>query len=143
MAATFTPTDEQSAARDTFVAGHSFVLQAGAGTGKTSTLKLLAETEPERKGLSVAFNRAIAQEAQAKFPPNVTVKTIHALLPDVRFFGVRIALFASKGRCCVGRSDGVVDTPSASVRWRAPVDRRPPEACGELVRGWRCRSGRV
>ena len=75
----FTPTEEQCAARDTFAAGHSFVLEAGAGTGKTSTLKLLAETAPDRKGLYVAFNRAIAQEAQAKFPANVTVKTIHAL----------------------------------------------------------------
>src|SRR5690606_14167173 len=29
--------------------------------------------------LYVAFNRAIAQDAQSKFPANVTVKTIHAL----------------------------------------------------------------
>lgn len=87
----FVPTDEQVAARDTFAAGDSFVLQAGAGTGKTSTLRLLAEAAPERKGLYVAFNRAIALEAQATFPSNVTVKTIHAL-------AMRGTGFAFKGR---------------------------------------------
>ncbi|GAB4007132.1 UvrD-helicase domain-containing protein [Nocardioides ultimimeridianus] len=74
-----TPTDEQAAARDVFAEGKSFVLQAGAGTGKTSTLKLLAETAPERKGLYLAFNAAIAAEARQKFPNNITVKTVHAL----------------------------------------------------------------
>lgn len=75
----FAPTEEQAAARDAFAAGTSFVLQAGAGTGKTSTLKLLAESAPDRTGLYVAFNAAIAAEAKAKFPNNVTVKTVHAL----------------------------------------------------------------
>lgn len=75
----FVPTDEQAAARNAFAAGTSFVLQAGAGTGKTATLKLLAESAPARKGLYVAFNTAIAAEARTKFPNNVTVKTVHAL----------------------------------------------------------------
>jgi hypothetical protein len=79
MPGEFQPTDEQQAARDTFAAGRSFVLQAGAGTGKTATLKLLAESTPDRKGLYVAFNTAVAAEARAKFPSNVTVKTVHAL----------------------------------------------------------------
>lgn len=75
----YSPTDEQVAARDAFGGGTSFVLEAGAGTGKTSTLQLLAETAPHRKGLYLAFNRAIADEARARFPANIVVKTVHAL----------------------------------------------------------------
>ena len=50
-----------------------------AGTGKTSTLKAIAELHPDRKMLYLAFNRAIADEARGKFPPNVEVRTVHSL----------------------------------------------------------------
>ncbi|MEU2119465.1 AAA family ATPase [Streptomyces sp. NPDC016459] len=53
-------------------------LQAGAGTGKTSTLALLAQST-SRRGRYIAYNRAIAQEAAARFPTTVTCKTAHAL----------------------------------------------------------------
>ncbi len=75
----FPPTDEQQAAIDAFATGGSFVLEAGAGTGKTSTLQFLAEAAPRRRGLYVAFNRAIKQEAARKFPRNITVMTTHGL----------------------------------------------------------------
>ncbi|MDN5892871.1 MAG: UvrD-helicase domain-containing protein [Nocardioides sp.] len=76
---TFTPTDEQRAAVDAFAAGNSLTLTAGAGTGKTATLRLLAEAAQGRRGLYAAFNRAIATDAKGSFPTNVTVKTTHAL----------------------------------------------------------------
>lgn len=75
----FPPTGEQQAAIDAFGTGASFVLEAGAGTGKTSTLQFLAESAPRRRGLYVAFNRAIKQEAARKFPRNITVMTTHGL----------------------------------------------------------------
>ncbi|KRA37917.1 MULTISPECIES: UvrD-helicase domain-containing protein [unclassified Nocardioides] len=75
----FPPTDEQQAAIDAFASGANFVLEAGAGTGKTSTLQFLAESAPRRRGLYLAFNSAIAAESRTKFPSNITVKTTHAL----------------------------------------------------------------
>ncbi|AYN30510.1 I DNA and RNA helicase protein [Streptomyces albus] len=73
-----TPTDEQTAAADAFHAGYHLALQAGAGTGKTSTLALLAHATKLR-GRYLAYNRAIAQEARTRFPPNVQPKTAHGL----------------------------------------------------------------
>ncbi|MEV6395907.1 UvrD-helicase domain-containing protein [Streptomyces sp. NPDC051907] len=72
------PTDEQHAAADAFRSGHHLALQAGAGTGKTSTLILLA-SGTRRRGRYIAFDKAIAQEAAGRFPPTVTCKTALAL----------------------------------------------------------------
>jgi len=72
------PTDEQTAAADAFHAGDHLVLQAGAGTGKTTTLALLAHST-QRRGRYLAYNRAIARDAAARFPATVTCKTAHAL----------------------------------------------------------------
>ncbi|MET7540061.1 UvrD-helicase domain-containing protein [Streptomyces sp. NPDC005507] len=72
------PTDEQTAAADTFQAGEHLALQAGAGTGKTTTLALLAQTT-DRRGRYFAYNRAIAQDAARRFPSTVTCKTAHAM----------------------------------------------------------------
>lgn len=75
---TITPTVEQQAALDLFSTGHDLVIEAGAGTGKTSTLRLLAAST-DRQGVYVAFNRAIVEEAKAKMPDNVSASTAHAL----------------------------------------------------------------
>lgn len=74
----FTPTDEQAQAADRFHAGDHMALQAGAGTGKTSTLALLARSTT-RRGRYLAYNRAIAHDAASRFPSTVTCKTAHAL----------------------------------------------------------------
>src|SRR5690554_2896199 len=55
------------------------VLEAAAGTGKTSTLKLLSAATPDRHGLYLAFNKSVAVEAQASFPDNTTCSTVHSL----------------------------------------------------------------
>lgn len=72
------PTDEQQAAADAFHAGQHLALQAGAGTGKTTTLAELARAT-RRRGRYLAYNRAIAQDAHARFPATVSCKTAHAL----------------------------------------------------------------
>ncbi|MFJ8637228.1 UvrD-helicase domain-containing protein [Streptomyces sp. NPDC093568] len=72
------PTDEQTAAADAFHSGDHLALQAGAGTGKTTTLTLLAHATT-RRGRYLAYNRAIAQDARARFPATVQCKTAHAL----------------------------------------------------------------
>lgn len=73
-----TLTDEQTTAADRFHAGEHIALQAGAGTGKTSTLALLAH-RTRRTGRYLAYNKAIAQDAATRFPTTVTCKTAHAL----------------------------------------------------------------
>ncbi|MFI1035251.1 UvrD-helicase domain-containing protein [Streptomyces sp. NPDC020951] len=72
------PTDEQQAAADAFHAGEHLALQAGAGTGKTTTLAQLAHAT-RRRGRYLAYNRAIAQDARTRFPNTVQCKTAHAL----------------------------------------------------------------
>ncbi|WP_416962326.1 UvrD-helicase domain-containing protein [Streptomyces sp. Agncl-13] len=72
------PTDEQAAAADAFQVGDHLALQAGAGTGKTTTLALLAHAT-RRRGRYLAFNRPVAQAAGARFPNTVQCRTAHAL----------------------------------------------------------------
>lgn len=81
-----TPTAEQTAIIDACVAGQHLVIEAGAGTGKTSTLKLAARRMPGA-GVYVAYNAAIAREAKASFPSSVTCSTAHSLA--FRAVGVR------------------------------------------------------
>jgi hypothetical protein len=75
---TFAPTDEQQEALRLFATGKSLAIEAGAGAGKTSTLKLLAESTP-RRGQYIAFNKAIVEEAKLKMPSSVAASTAHSL----------------------------------------------------------------
>ncbi|MFJ8098553.1 UvrD-helicase domain-containing protein [Streptomyces griseofuscus] len=71
-------TAEQEAAREAFAAGQDVALVAGAGTGKTSTLVMMGSATRQR-GLYVAFNRPIADEAKGRFGANVECRTSHSL----------------------------------------------------------------
>ncbi|WP_315903476.1 UvrD-helicase domain-containing protein [Streptomyces violarus] len=72
------PTQEQQSARELFASGRDLALVAGAGTGKTSTLILMGSAT-RRRGLYVAFNRSIADDARGRFGPNVECRTAHSL----------------------------------------------------------------
>lgn len=74
----FSPTSEQQAALDAFQTGQNMVIEAGAGTGKTSTLRLLGEST-DKKGLFVAYNKSVQTDAEASFPANVHCRTAHSL----------------------------------------------------------------
>jgi hypothetical protein len=52
---------------------------AFAGAGKTSTLITKAKQAPHRRGIYMAFNKAIATDAATKFPRNVRCSTAHSL----------------------------------------------------------------
>lgn len=71
------PTAEQQAV----VASRAqpLVVEARAGTGKTSTLRLYSQARPTQRLLYVAFNKAIQVEAQSKMPANVQCRTTHSL----------------------------------------------------------------
>ncbi len=76
-----TPTPEQTAAAEAFANGAHLVIQAGAGTGKTTTLAMLAHSARRqgRLGRYIAFNRAVARHAAREFPDEVACGTAHAL----------------------------------------------------------------
>lgn len=73
------PTAEQDAILSAFPSGADLVIEAGAGAGKTSTLKMLAEQNPRKRGLYLAYNRAIKDDAARTFPGAVTCMTSHGL----------------------------------------------------------------
>jgi hypothetical protein len=54
-------------------------INAFAGTGKTTTLKLIASKYHNKRILYLAFNAAIKNEAAQIFPNNVFIKTTHGL----------------------------------------------------------------
>jgi hypothetical protein len=77
---THAPTSEQHAAIDGFRTGGNMVVEAAAGTGKTSTLRFIADVDPTKRGLYLAFNKGIATEAASKFAgTNVEARTAHSL----------------------------------------------------------------
>lgn len=72
-------TREQSTAIDHARLGESFKIMAYAGTGKTTTLKLISDAMPQRRGLYLAFNKGIADQARQKFHRGVDCRTFHSL----------------------------------------------------------------
>lgn len=72
------PTEQQQACIDAAVKHMIVKIEAGAGSGKTSTLKLVSG-EVQEPSLYVAFNKVTATEAAEKFPRHVTCKTTHSI----------------------------------------------------------------
>ncbi|SRR5579871_431046 len=72
------PTDEQKAAIDLFTGGGSLRIDAYAGTGKTTTLRYLAQSTQHR-GHYLAFNKKIATHAEEIFPKSVRCSTYHSV----------------------------------------------------------------
>ncbi|GAA3441040.1 UvrD-helicase domain-containing protein [Planomonospora venezuelensis] len=73
------PTPEQAAILDAATTSQDLVIEAGAGTGKTSTLKMVAAARPNYRMLYLAYNKAIATDAAASFPHTVQCSTAHSL----------------------------------------------------------------
>ena len=72
------PTGEQQQAVDMALTRQSFKVVAYAGAGKTTTLNLIGN-QLRGRGIYLAFNKAIASEAQRKFPHHVDCRTFHSL----------------------------------------------------------------
>lgn len=73
------PTDEQQAVCEAAATGEDLRVTAGAGTGKTSTLVLMARALAPRRGLCLVFGRETARELRERMPAHVTSSTAHAL----------------------------------------------------------------
>lgn len=74
----FTPTEEQTAIKEAFPDHRFLTIQAKSGSGKTSTLYLLANSTEDRI-LYLAFNKSMAEEARRKMPVNVECRTLHSI----------------------------------------------------------------
>lgn len=75
----FPPTPEQQQAIVAAKTGESLAVQAGAGTGKTSTLVLIAEALAPKRGQFLTFTRPTVEDAKLRFPRNVRCNTAHSL----------------------------------------------------------------
>lgn len=126
MPAHLSPTLEQQAILDAYLAGDSFVVQAAAGTGKTSTMRMLAQARPGVTAAYVAFNRAIAAEAAGTFPDWVDCRTAHshAYAAVGRHLGAKLNL-ARLPHAAVADALGIghVDLPAAAPVRRARLVR--------------------
>lgn len=74
-----TPTPEQAAIIEAAKQPQSLIINALAGTGKTTTLTMLASALPRKPSLALAFNKKIKEELENRFPPNFTVMTMNGL----------------------------------------------------------------
>lgn len=73
-----TPTQEQLDIIQAVKDNHNLKIEARSGSGKSSTLVMIAEDNPVRS-LYLTYNRAMREEAKDKFPDWVDVKTTHSL----------------------------------------------------------------
>lgn len=77
---TYAPTLEQAAAVEAFASGENVAIHAAAGSGKTSTLRFIADSAVGKRGLYMAFNRSVADDAKRRFSgTGVVPSTVHAL----------------------------------------------------------------
>lgn len=72
-------TPEQDHAVDLAENGGSLKIEAYAGAGKTSTLVAVGDALKGKRGLYIAFNKTIADEAARRFPSHVECRTAHSL----------------------------------------------------------------
>lgn len=73
------PTPEQEAIIHAATLPTSLIVNALAGTGKTTTLTMLAKALPPEPALALAFNKKIKEELEKRFPSNFTVMTMNGL----------------------------------------------------------------
>ncbi|KQH86386.1 UvrD-helicase domain-containing protein [Vibrio fluvialis] len=72
--------DEQSEIVLEAQKGKNIIINAFAGTGKTLTLRAISLLAlGDKKGLYLAFNKKIVDEASVIFPSNVECRTVHSL----------------------------------------------------------------
>ena len=72
-------TDEQIAIVEASLTGGSIVVEAGAGAAKTTTTVEIDKAKPKHEsGVYIAYNRAIAGDAKAKFSRRTQCATAHS-----------------------------------------------------------------
>ena len=72
------PTQEQRDIIDAAKTGQDVIVQALAGSSKTTTCVMIAQ-ETFKSSLYLTFNRRMREEAEEKMPPHVDVRTWHSI----------------------------------------------------------------
>lgn len=76
--AEFEPTEEQAAIYAAAASHQNLIIEAGAGSGKTTTVRGVSELPAMLgKGMYYAYNRSVADEAGRSFPRHVLTNTGH------------------------------------------------------------------
>lgn len=92
------PTDEQKKILE--AKGRVIKINARAGTGKTTTLRLIAENNPDQRILYLVFNRKNREEAEKVFPRNVKIRSVHAFaLASLSAFGKKFDIDRNFSAC--------------------------------------------
>jgi hypothetical protein len=94
---TRTPTPQQASCITAIKTHRMIKVEACAGSGKTSTLNMMAEATPT-PSLYLGFNKVTATEAAEKFPRHVTCKTTHSVAYAAFGATLREKLSRPKGR---------------------------------------------
>lgn len=93
------PTDEQEVILEKVkTTDANLIINALAGTGKTTTLEMVQSVSKRQPILYLAFNKKVADEAKEKFLSTTTVKTLNGLGHGVWSTGRKIALNGTKVR---------------------------------------------
>jgi hypothetical protein len=114
-------------------------IEAGAGCGKTSQLVMLGQTPDAGRGVMIAFNKAVAVEAQSKFPSNVSCSTAHSLAfrgrcqPLLRAAPRRPAGAGQVARRGLPRHPQLVQRRPQGPQGRSRHGRSPPWPCRRCV----------
>lgn len=72
------PTAEQVAIVEHTATGQDLKIAAFAGSGKTTTLRQIAE-RTHRRGLAIVFNKSAELDLKARMPSNIECRTTHSL----------------------------------------------------------------
>lgn len=129
-----TPTVEQQDILNTFKNERVLKVLACAGSGKSTTLRMLAEHN-NQKSLYLCFNKSVAEEARTKFPQHVDCRTTHSLA----FAKHGVPLMHKLNRP-VGRFVNVAGTPSEIAKhynikpWPSEVKEITAVAVASMVR---------
>src|SRR3977135_2642616 len=74
------PTEEQDAILSKVKTSNTnFVINALAGTGKTTTLEMVQAVSKDQPVLYLAFNKKVADEAKDKFSCTTAVRTLNGM----------------------------------------------------------------
>lgn len=76
---TLKPTAQQQRILEEAAKGTDLVIEALAGTGKSTTLRLIAESQPHRSFRYVVFNKSQRKAAASSMPKNVEARTGNSL----------------------------------------------------------------
>lgn len=78
-ATNLSPTEEQHQIITAIYGAGDIAVNALAGTGKTTTLRLISNAVHPKRGHYIAFNKAIVDDAKSKFSSNINCVTAHGL----------------------------------------------------------------